>query len=211
MKSVSAALLFGLFLGSFVFPIASADADIGSIAPDFTLIDVDGQSFSLSDFGGTTVVLTFIASRSVICRFQIRVLVNVSNYFGDDVTIIAVGVTSEDFVIGGDTDEDIKDIGEMYGLLGILARDTDNVADLYNVMYIPTTFIIDFDGTVRRKHVGAVAAGEEVLLDELPAIIPEFQSTTGLLIVMVLGALIAVAVVRTNRKNVRLRFQKVGI
>lgn len=211
MKSVSVTLLSALFVGGFLLPVAFADADIGSIAPDFTLIDVDGRSFSLSDFRGTTVVLTFMASRCVMCMLQIRMLVNVSNYFGDDITVIAIGVSSDDFVIGGDTDDALGSIRETYGVFGILARDTDNVVDLYGVRHIPTMFIMDSDGRVRRKHVGVLDASEEVLLEELPGIIPEFHSTATWLVALILSAVVTVVVARANRKSVRLRFQKVGV
>ena len=36
--------------------------DIGKIAPDFTLLDVDGKSYTLSDFRGHPVVLSYFAT-----------------------------------------------------------------------------------------------------------------------------------------------------
>lgn len=200
MRNVDRTLLPVLLFVSIIFPVGSALADIPPTATDFTLTDVEGRSFSLSEFKGTTVALTFLAYRSVICRFQLETLVNVSRHFGDDLAVIAIGVGSDDFSIGGDTDETLRVLVSMYNFVGIMARDTENVTSLYGIRYIPTTVIIDPDGRIRQKHVGAVNADEEALLEELPDIIPEFQSTTILVIAMILAAITAKLLVRRPKK-----------
>jgi len=162
-------------------------------APDFTLIDIDGEEFSTVDFRGTTVVLTFVATRVITCKMQVFVLNNISRYFEDDVIIVLIGIGNETLWVGGDTDEQLQQFREDCGFEGIVARDTEGVGDDYNVTYIPTTFIIDQEGYIRQKHVSAVQTGESVLLEELQVIVPEFSSAAILLSVLILSTL-AIAV-----------------
>ena len=54
LKNIPAFLVAGLALAA--ASIASASVSIGSAAPDFTLTDIDGNTHSLSDFRGKTVV-----------------------------------------------------------------------------------------------------------------------------------------------------------
>lgn len=158
-------------------------------APEFTLIDIDGEEFSTADFKGTTVILTFVATRVITCKMQVFVLENVSRYFGDDIIIVLIGIGNDILWIGGDTDEQLRQFREDCGFGGIVARDTGGVAEYYNVTFIPTTFIIDQDGYIRNKHVGAIQADESVLLQELHVIVPEFSSTAILLFATILGTL----------------------
>jgi peroxiredoxin len=203
MKSFARPVLAFFFLQSILFSPVFAQADVGSQAPDFTLTDIEGQNFSLSEFRGDTVILTFVASRSVICRWQVETLVNISRGFGENVIFVLIGVNGEEFSIGGDTDTDLQELRKMYDFTGIVAGDTDNVAQKYDVLFIPTTFIIDYDGNVRRKHVGALDTRESALLQELPTIIPELPSTSTLLVALILGALAAAICARQARKHPR--------
>lgn len=161
-------------------------------APDFTLIDIDGEEFSTADFRGTSVVLSFVAVRVITCKMQVFVLNNISTYFVDDVVILLVGVGNETLWVGGDSDEQLRHFRDDCGFEGIVARDTGGVADDYNVTFVPTTFIIDQEGYIRYKHVGATQTRESVLLEELQVIVPEFSSTTILVFAMVLSTLVIV-------------------
>jgi len=159
------------------------------VAPDFTLIDVDGNAFSLADFRGTTVVLTFVATKVITCKTQVFILNNISRYFGDEVIIILIGINNETLWVGGNTEEQLQEFRDDCGFEGIVARDTEGVTDDYSVVYIPTTFIVDQDGYIRHKHVGVVQTDGSVLLEELQVIVPEFSATAILLFIMVTSAL----------------------
>ena len=159
------------------------------VAPDFTLIDVDGNEFSLDDFRGTTVVLTFVATRIITCKTQVFILNNISRCFGDEVIIVLIGINNETLWVGGDTEEQLQHFRDDCGFEGIVARDTEGVTDDYSVTYIPATFIIDQAGYIRYKHFGVVQTGESVLLEELQVIVPEFSATAILLFIMVTSIL----------------------
>jgi len=135
-------------------------------APGFTLTDIDGSEFSLSDFRGKVVILDFFGSRCGPCLAEMSHLKTLHEEFGEDVLIIiSIGVQY------GDTVERLKEIKEEYGIDWTLAVDTAGVADKYTVVAIPTLVIIDPDGYKRYRHVGLTE--ESVLSEEVSPIIPE--------------------------------------
>jgi peroxiredoxin len=184
MRRLGLASLTVLVLITSLSPVMSSQPEVQLPAPSFTLTDVDGHVFSITDFRGTTVVLSFMVARSVFCKMQVKILVNASRYFGDDVVIIVIGADSQTVTIGGDSDEQLREFKQKCNFTGVVARDTNGVAENYNVTYVPMTFIIDQGGFIRHKHVGVVDAGENILLAELSAIVPEFSSPVILLIAM---------------------------
>jgi len=112
-----------------------------------------------------------------------------------------IGVSNDTVSIGGDADEQLREFSEDCGFEGIVAKDTEEVAEHYNVTYLPTTFIVDQGRYIRHKHVGVVQTGEDILLGELQVIIPEFSSTAILLCIMALSTLILLTRRRTHRKE----------
>jgi peroxiredoxin len=200
----NASIVLAVFLISLP---AYRDAYAEDTAPDFVLTDIDDDKFSLADFRGTTVVLTFVATRVITCKMQVLILNNVSKYFGDDVIIGLIGIGNETLWVGGDTDEQLRQFREDCGFEGIVARDTKGVADDYNVTYVPTTFIIDQAGFIRHKHVSATQTGESVLFEELQVVIPEFSSPL-ILLATIIALTLAVTVInaaRATRKVKNLR------
>ena len=169
------------------------------VTPDFTLIDIDDNEFSLADFRGTTVVLTFVATRIITCKTQVFILNNISRYFGDEVVIVLIGINNETLWVGGDTEEQLQQFRDDCGFEGIVARDTEGVTDDYSVTYIPATFIIDQAGYIRYKHFGVVQTGESVLLEELQVIVPEFSATAILLFIIVTSILAVFVSARRHR------------
>ena len=170
-------------------PIFSAQAEFPSPALSFTLTDVDGHSFSLSDFRGKPVALTFIAARSVFCKMQVMILVNVSRSLGDNATLIVIGASSDVVLIGGDTDAQLRDFRNDTGFKGIVARDTGTVSRDYGATFIPMTFLIDTIGNIWYRHVGVMDSAENIIANELVSI-PEYSTTAIILIIMVLGTFI---------------------
>jgi len=135
-------------------------------APDFTLMDIDGNEFSLGDFLGKVVILDFFGSRCGPCLEEMSHLKVVYEEFGEDVlAIMSIGVSF------GDTVERLKQIREGYGINWTLAVDTAGVADKYNVVAVPTLVIIDPEGYKRYRHVGLTE--ESVLSEEVATILPE--------------------------------------
>lgn len=121
--------------------------EVGQIAPDFTLTDIDGKTFSLSDYRGKVVVIDLMATWCPPCIEQMPHLKNVHHNYGDGVMIMSIDVDPTE------TDEIIRQFKIRYGDEWIFASGP-NVGITYEVIYIPTTYIIDRRGRIAYKSVG---------------------------------------------------------
>lgn len=126
--------------------------DVGNRAPDFTLTDIGGNTFSLSDYRDNVVVVDFMATWCTWCIYEMPDLVKFhKNYSSQGVVMISVDVTTSE------TKEQLRSFKNKYGADWAFARDTANVAATYQVTGIPTKYIIDQDGIIVWKHSGATS------------------------------------------------------
>ncbi|MBX2799405.1 MAG: TlpA family protein disulfide reductase [Myxococcales bacterium] len=114
-------------------------------APAFTLADVDGQSVSLSDFAGQTVVLNFWATWCGPCRIEAPAFAAFAEAH-PDVPVLGIAVDGPPAKVRRVAAE----LGMRYP---ILMADESVVRD-YAVSMYPTTVVVDPDGTVRSAHAG---------------------------------------------------------
>jgi cytochrome c biogenesis protein CcmG, thiol:disulfide interchange protein DsbE len=127
----------------------SRPARIGSAAPDFTVQDSQNK-ITLSQFRGQVVVLNFWATWCAPCVEEIPSLVEMQRRMkAKGVTVLAVSV---------DVDEDayhqfVKD----HNVTLLTVRDpSGNSNHLYGTFKFPETYVIDRNGVMRRKFIGAV-------------------------------------------------------
>ncbi len=120
-------------------------------APDFTLIDLDGNSFKLSDFGGRVILLDFMATWCGPCRASMPALIALHEEMGEKVVMISIGV---DPVY--DSEERLREWMNEWGAEWIHARDLADppLLQLYGVTGIPTYVIVDKNGDIAIRHVG---------------------------------------------------------
>jgi cytochrome c biogenesis protein CcmG/thiol:disulfide interchange protein DsbE len=133
---------------------------IGTAAPDFTVQDAD-RKVELRDFRGKTVVLNFWATWCPPCVEEMPSLVQLEQRMGNKgVTILGVSI---------DVDADayhkfLKD----YKVDFLTVRDPDQKSNrLYGTFKFPETYIIDRNGVVRRKFIGAVDWSSPEIVDFL--------------------------------------------
>jgi cytochrome c biogenesis protein CcmG/thiol:disulfide interchange protein DsbE len=133
---------------------------IGSAAPDFTVHDSE-RTVTLSQFKGQVVVLNFWATWCAPCIEEMPSLVQMQERMkAKGVTVLAVSV---------DADENsyrrfLRD--HNVNLLSV--RDADQKSnELYGTIKFPETYIIDRNGVVRRKFIGAVDWTEPEVIDFL--------------------------------------------
>ncbi len=131
-------------------------------APDFTLIDLDGNSFKLSDFGGRVILLDFMATWCGPCRASMPSLLALHEEVGEEIVIISIGV---DPVY--DSEERLREWMNEWGAEWIHARDLADppLLQLYGVTGIPTYVIVDRNGDIAFKHVGLTSGAR--LMTEL--------------------------------------------
>ncbi|WP_342508922.1 TlpA disulfide reductase family protein [Sporosarcina sp. FSL K6-2383] len=125
----------------------------GTTPPDFELTTLSGDVVKLSDLKGKKVVLNFWASWCGPCKVEMP---HMQNYYKknkdkENVEFIAVNLTTgEKRGIEG-----VEQFVEAYGLTFPIPMDIDGtVGKQYEVMTIPTTYMIGTDGVIAFKKVG---------------------------------------------------------
>jgi cytochrome oxidase Cu insertion factor (SCO1/SenC/PrrC family) len=121
----------------------------GSI--DFSLVDIDGEAFRLSDFKGRVVLLDFMATRCGPCMMSMSDLSEIHTHFGEEIVMISISIDTV-----SDTVEQLRSWRDTWEADWIHARDTADppLSQRFKVSAIPTMFIIDKEGEIGFKHVG---------------------------------------------------------
>lgn len=123
-------------------------------SPDFTLESLTGEMVTLSDFAGQMVVLNFWATWCPPCREEIPDFqATWEKYEGKGVVFLGVSMDQN----RSDVESFIKDSGVTYTILLDLSG---QAANLYGITAIPTTFMLDVDGTVLFSQVGGMTADQ---------------------------------------------------
>jgi thiol-disulfide isomerase/thioredoxin len=130
-------------------------------APNFTLPTMTGANVTLSELEGTPVVLNFWSISCTYCRQQLPYLENVANASGDMVKVIAVNIV--------DSAATVQTFFGDYEPVMIVALDNNGETfvtycqDFSNPQgYIPFTLLVDSDGIVQYKKIGAFASETEL-------------------------------------------------
>jgi len=144
-----AALAIGVRLvGGTLDPVA-----VQSRAPNFTAAAVPPARGvrSLADFQGNVVLLNVWATWCGPCRQEMPSLERLHREFGDKgLRIVAVSV--DEAVSGSGVRDFARELGVTFEILHDSLRAIDRT---YQLTGYPATFIIDRDGIIRRKHLGA--------------------------------------------------------
>lgn len=120
-------------------------------APDFTLPDIHGKEFSLSDYRGKTLVIDFWATWCIPCLYQVPVLNEIwaSHRDAGEVVVIGVAVDVEGAEVVAPW---IAEQGVQYQIL----IGDDALAREFGAMGFPTIAIVNPDGDIESLHAGIV-------------------------------------------------------
>lgn len=125
--------------------------EVGDLAPDFVLADLDGNEVRLSDYAGETVILNFWATWCAPCRVEMPELQAVQeDYAFADVNVLAVNQ--------GEDAERVRDFYDEVGLSlpGLLDSD-GKVGQTYGAFFLPSTLFINPDGEITVFHRGIIS------------------------------------------------------
>jgi len=127
--------------------------ELGRYAPDFTVVSLEGESVTLSELRGRTVVLNFWASWCAPCRYEMPLLQATYEAYGaDGLVVLAVNMGEERRRVEGFAED-------MVATFPVFGDEETRVGSLYRVRGAPTTYFIDRDGVVRQRYVGQLTAG----------------------------------------------------
>ena len=125
-----------------------ADKTINSKAPDFTLRDLQGKSIAFSSLKGKVVLLNFWATWCPPCKAEMPAMNRLYH------EIKARGFE----IIAVSTDNSLSTIRDYLAKnrvdFPILHDEKKSVSKQYRVFSMPTTFLIDRDGTIVEKFYG---------------------------------------------------------
>ena len=127
-----------------------------TLAPDFTVYDIDGNPVHLSDYLGTPVVLNFWASWCGPCKMEMPDFQEKYEEYGNQIQFLMVNLTSSS---SGETVEGASGFIADQGYTFPVFYDTDSdAAATYGIYSIPTTYFIDADGYALAQATGAIDA-----------------------------------------------------
>ena len=117
-------------------------------APDFTVTDSQ-RTVSLHEFKGKVVVLNFWATWCPPCVEEMPSLVALQSRMKDRVTVVAVSMDADAQAYH----KFLKD----HNVALLTVRDAEQKSNtLYGTYKFPESYIIDRQGNIRRKFIGAV-------------------------------------------------------
>jgi len=121
---------------------------IGNAAPDFTVQDAD-HKVSLHDLRGKVVVLNFWATWCAPCVEEMPSLGRMQSQLKDRVVVLAVSVDEDERSYRSFLKKNNIDL--------LTVRDPQQKSnELYGTFKYPETYVIDRNGVVQRKFIGAV-------------------------------------------------------
>ncbi len=122
--------------------------EIGKTAPDFALVDMNGEKHKLSDYRGQGVFLNFWATWCKPCEREMPYIEKSYQEFKDKgVKVLSVDV--------GESDVAVNNFINKHKLSFPVMIDKDTqVQTAYGIDPLPITFLINKDGEVIRSHVG---------------------------------------------------------
>jgi cytochrome oxidase Cu insertion factor (SCO1/SenC/PrrC family) len=139
-------------------------------ATDFTLTDVDGNTFRLSDQRGKIVVIEFMRTKCEACILAGPYMKELRSRFGNDVVMVMISVDPS-----SDTESILRSYREkdMPGWIALRDTPTLQVSTEYSMApnyATPTIFVIDKDGYIRYHQDGFLPSVLTDLINDIDSL-----------------------------------------
>ncbi|MCW3113992.1 MAG: TlpA family protein disulfide reductase [Segetibacter sp.] len=137
------------FLGlAFIWVVSALNAQppVGSKAPDISLPNSKGELIKLSSLKGKVVLLDFWASWCGPCRQNNRKMVSLYKEYKDQgLEVYAVSIDGNKNAWANAVQQDKM---EWLQVIDVKAERGNELTQTWNLQYIPSTFLIDKQGTI---------------------------------------------------------------
>lgn len=142
----------------------NAVLQVGDKAPDFALVDLEGNQHRLSDYKGEGVFLNFWGTWCKPCATEMPAMDNQYHVYKDQgVQTLAINI--------GESDLKVNSFKNSYGLSFPIAIDQNkSVMQSYNIDPLPTTFLINPEGRIEKIIKGQMT--EQDIADFMEQIKP---------------------------------------
>lgn len=133
--------------------LGEGEDTVGRPAPTSDYTTFDGEEASVADYAGTPMVVNFFASWCVPCVREMPAFEQVHQDVGDQVAFVGVNVQ--------DSETEGQAIVDDTGITYDVGRDPDgSLLASFGGVAMPTTVLVDADGTIVRVLSGATSAEE---------------------------------------------------
>jgi peroxiredoxin len=151
--------------------------DVGSRAPEYAAYSLDGDTVHLSSYVGNVVLLNIWATWCAPCVHEMPALQRLHEMLADDgLRVVAVSVDAAPGVLGpfGQPGGNVSEFRDRFSLtFDILHDPSGRIQSRYQVNGLPTTFIIDREGRIQRRVLGARDWDGQRYVDELRELLGE--------------------------------------
>jgi peroxiredoxin len=137
----------------------------GDEAPNFSLVDLEGNPHKLSDYKGQGVFLNFWGTWCEPCKEEMPAMDSQYGAYKDKgVQVLAVNIAQSDF--------EVKSFADQYGLsFPVVIDKTKDVMTAYNIRPLPTTVLVNPEGNIERIITGEMT--EQDIQGYMESIKPE--------------------------------------
>jgi cytochrome c biogenesis protein CcmG, thiol:disulfide interchange protein DsbE len=161
--------LIVFLLGTLIYVVADSFREtlvvVGDTAPGFTVKTDGGRQISRSDFGGRLLVLNFWATWCPPCVEEMPSLDELQKRLGPS-GVVVLGVSVDK------SEKAYRDFLQKANVSFQTARDpAADISAEYGTFKYPETYVIDRNGKVLQKHIGAKNWTDEQLLNEIRALL----------------------------------------
>lgn len=128
---------------------------VGEAAPDFTLVNMEGEAVKLKDYRGKGVIINFWGTWCGPCEKEMPRMNEAYRSKPDHVEILAVNLPESPISVSA--------FVEKYGIDFPVLMDADgDVVEAYKVGPIPVTFLVDENGILQERIMGELSTVEYI-------------------------------------------------
>lgn len=155
LLAVGALVMGGLWIAASRLPPSDlaetlAVPQAGFLAPEFTLPSLSGEPIALADLRGHPILINLWASWCLPCRAEMPAIQRVYDEYRDQgFIVLAVNMTLQDSQAGAQAFVDEFDF-----TFPVLLDVDGDVARLYRLRGLPSSFFVDAFGTIQEVLIG---------------------------------------------------------
>ncbi len=121
-----------------------------SLAPDFSLSQLNGENLNLSAYRGKVVLVDFWATCCDPCRDEIPYFVELQNKYRDQ-GFQMIGISMDD------SPKPVRDFCQQFKINYPVVMGNARTGELYGgVLGLPIVFLVGRDGRIYSKHTGTI-------------------------------------------------------